>query len=320
MNDNRKPFDLSNFIARAAREELDLYNIRVWQDNRLTASHDWRPAGRLDIRSGTKSITSMAVGFAVQEGLFSLEDPVAAYFADELPEKPSENLMKMKVKHLLTMTMGFEHAMLMGAQRPGMRENHRDWVRYVLADRVLYRPGEKFLYNNAGPYLLSVLIKRKTGMDITEYLKPRLFDPLGLEDIKSVEHCPMGYELGCSGILLDVEEFGRLGLLYLQDGRWNGRQVLPRGWVRQSAAPHAYAVPTSVLPGYEPAQDSVIGAEYGYFIWIGPWGKWYYFSGANDNVVVVVPEHNAVVAVAAHVVQPGNPTLHAIAQEILPYL
>ena len=88
----------------------------------------------------------------------------------------------------------------------------------------------------------------------------------------------MGYELGCSGILLDVEEFGRLGLLYLQDGRWNGRQVLPQGWVRQSAAPHAYAVPTSVLPGYEPAQDSVIGAEYGYFIWIGPWGKWYYFS------------------------------------------
>lgn len=320
MDKNLNTFDVSRFCRRAEEERLNLFNLRVWQDGQLIGAYDWEPVKRLDIRSGTKTITSIAVGFANREGLLSLEDPVAEYFRAELPERPSQNLMKMKIRHLLTMTMGFEHAMLMGAQREEMRREHQDWVRYVLKDQVLYNPGEKFLYNNAGPYLLSVLLKKKTGMGITEYLKPRLFDPMGFQNIRTKEYCPMGYELGCSGIWMDVNEFGKLGLLYLQDGRWDGRQLLPRGWVQESSTPSVYTVPTSILPGYEPSQDSVIGATYGYYIWGGPWGKWYYFCGANDNIVVIVPERNAVVAVTAHVLQPGNLTLHAVAQEIIPYL
>ena len=311
--------DLTPFINTVEREHLNLFNCVVYQHGRLAAQKHWQPARRIDIRSGTKSFCSTAAGFAIDEGLFSVEDYVADCFPEDLPANPSEYLKEMQLKHLLTMTMGFDHEQLMGAQRASMKQTE-DWVKFSLKQEVVYRPGEKFLYNNIGPYLIGVLIQRRAQMSLVDYLTPRLFEPLGIREVQTVERCPMGYDFGGSGLLLDVFEYAKLGLLYLQDGIWEGRQVLPKGWAKEAVTPRSYTVSTPTLPGYELCNDNTIGATYGYFFWIGPWSKWYFACGANDQYCVVVPEKDAVIAVEAHVTQPGEPTIHAIAREIIPRL
>lgn len=312
--------DLSKFIRHVEEEGLDVFNIIVHQNDHLIGQKDWKEPKRLDIRSGTKSFTATAVGFAVEEGMFSLEDYVADVFSQDMPEHISENMRKMQLKHLLTMTMGFEQEELMGSQRPWMREHVKDWVKYSLSRTVIYEPGDKFLYNNIGPYLLGVLIQRRAGQTLCGYLKPRLFDKIGIENPEFVEHCPLGYEMGNSGLCLDVYEFSKLGKLYLHDGVWNGERVLPEGWVKKASSPYSYTIMKSSLLGYDIANDNVIGATYGYFFWIGPWGKWYYACGANDQLCVVVPDKHAVITAVGHVMQHGDRTIHLIAKDIIPDL
>ena len=320
MTDNTKnDLDLTPFIDRAEQEGLDLYNCIVHKNGRLIAEKHWKPVQRIDIRSGTKSFCSTAVGFAVHEKLFSLDDYVTDCFAGDFRDEPSPLMKEMQLKHLMTMTMGFAHEHLMGAQRESMMKIP-DWVNYSLNQEVIYHPGEKFLYNNIGPYLMGVLIQRRAGMGLIDYLRPRLFDPLGIQDVYTVEHCPSGYDFGGSGLMLDVFEYSKLGLLYLQDGIWEGKRILPEGWVQEATAPRTYTVSTKTLPGYELYNDNTIGATYGYFFWIGPWSKWYFACGAKDQYCVVVPEKDAVITVEAHVTQSGEPTIHAIAKEIIPRL
>ncbi len=311
--------DLSNFLKHVKEEGLDLFNLVIYQNDQIIAEKHWRTPERIDIRSGTKSFCSTAAGFAASEGLFSLEDSVIEHFPNDLPEHPSEYLKRMKLRHLLTMTMGFGREEFMGAQREHMQSVH-DWVKYALSREVVYNPGDKYLYNNIGPYLIGVLIQRKTGGKLSQYLKPRLFDPLGIHNIDMREFCPMGYEFAASGLMLDVYEFSRLGLLYLHHGIWNGKQVLPAGWAEEATCAHTYTLTTKTLPGYEIYNDNVIGATYGYFFWIGPWGKWYYACGAHDQLCVVVPEKQAVITTVGHVTQKGDRTIHLIAEDLIPVL
>lgn len=314
-----KDIDLSKFILDVANEGIEIYQVVVYQEDQLIAQNLWRKPERVDIRSGTKSFCATAAGFAISEGLFSPEDFVTEHFKEELPENPSEYLQEMQLKHLLTMTMGFGREELMGCQRESMK-NVKNWASYTLSREVVYHPGDKFLYNNIGPYLIGLLIQKKTGMKLSEYLKPRLFEPLGIPSVEMREHCPMGYEFGASGLMLDVYEFARLGRLYLQDGMWEGKRILPEGWVKEAATAHTYTMTTPTLPGYEIYNDNVIGATYGYFFWIGPWGKWYYACGAHDQLCVVVPEKRAVIATIANVTKPGDLTIHLIAKNIIPLL
>ena len=170
--------DISAFETAVARENLAVRGLRVYRDGALIASYQPQPEERQNQYSGTKSFTSTACAFAIQEGLFTLDDYVLDHFRQDAPEAVSENLKQMRLRHLITMSMGFESPMLMGAQRPKMTE--KDWVKYVLRAPVIHKPGTVFQYNNAGPYLLGILIQRKTGMSLVDYLMPRLFEPLGI--------------------------------------------------------------------------------------------------------------------------------------------
>ena len=169
-----KTLDLTAFTTAVKDEQLAVRGMRVYQNGALVASYQPEPEQRQNQYSGTKSFTSTACAFAIQEGLFSLDDVVLDHFAADAPAEPSENLKKMKLRHLITMSMGFENPMLMGAMRPKMVE--KDWVKFVLNAKVVHEPGTVFQYNNAGPYLLGILVQRKTGMSLVDYPMPRLFD------------------------------------------------------------------------------------------------------------------------------------------------
>lgn len=103
------------------------------------------------------------MGFAVQEGLISLDEKLTDAFAGDIPENPDENLKKATVRDLLTMCLGQESGHLMGEQRPLYKED--DWVKMVLSIPFVYEPGTHFVYNNVGPYLAGILVQRRSGTD-----------------------------------------------------------------------------------------------------------------------------------------------------------
>lgn len=184
------------------------------------------------LHSVSKSFTSAAVGMAVSEGLFGLDDPLADYFAESLPPNPDPKLLRMTVRHCLTMSTG--HA-TEPPNRLGTSELADDWVRNFLAHPVEHEPGTHFLYNSSATYMLSALIQRTSGDTLTTFLTPRLYGPLGIA-LHPWQQDPKGIDTGGWGLSLKAESVAKFGQLLLQDGMWEGHRVLPEGWVGRATS------------------------------------------------------------------------------------
>lgn len=301
-----KMLDLEQFTSAVKERDLAVRGLVAYQDGEIVGRYQPQPEQRQNQYSVTKSFTSTAAAFAVQEGMFSLDDYVLDHFAADVGDAPSENLKKMKLRHLITMSMGFESPMLMGAMRPKMAE--KDWVRFVLRANVAYEPGTVFQYNNAGPYLLGMLIQRKSGQSLREYLTPRLFQPLGLAP-QTFEKDPLGNDFGAGGLQLNVSELLKLGILYLQKGAWKGRQLIPAEWVEQASSPQIMAN----------EGDDEIGRHYGYLFWTMPDGM-YRADGKYGQYCVVIPRKNAVVAVNSMQMENEKDVLRTVLRTVLPQL
>lgn len=187
--------NISEFIEIA--KGLNVLGIKVTKDNETVA--EWHSEGecRRNIYSATKSFTSCAVGFAVQEGLISLNEKLTDAFSDDLPDSIDDNLKAATVRDLLTMCLGQEYGNLMGEQRPLYKED--DWVKMSLAIPFKFKPGTHFVYNNVGPYLAGILVQRRAGCDLVSYLTPRLFSHIGIKR-PTWETDPLGNSFGAGGL------------------------------------------------------------------------------------------------------------------------
>lgn len=300
---NAKKIDMTRF-ERESRF-LEIRGMVIYQDGEQLLHYQPMPEMRQNQYSVTKSFTSTAVAFAVQEGMFSLDDHVLDHFKGDAPEQPSEFLKEMKLHHLITMSMGFESPMLMGIMRPQMVE--KDWVKFVLRAKTAYKPGTVFQYNNAGPYLLGILIQRKAGCSLIEYLTPRLFAPLGIA-VPDCETDPLGNTFGAGGLVINVSELAKLGLLYLQRGVWNGKRLIEDSWFSEATESHI-----------EAEGDPEIGDGYGYLFWIMPDGM-YRADGKYGQYCIVIPKKNAVVAVNSMQIENEKDVLRTVVRSILPQL
>lgn len=267
----------NGFDARA--RELRLLNLRVWKDGRLVLSKNYDGEMRRNQYSASKSVTSVAVGIALKEGLLSLDEKLTEAFPEDLPAQPCGNLQKATVRDLLTMGLGQGHGYLMGEQRPFLQE--KDWVKYALALPFEYAPGEKFVYNNVGPYLAGVLVQRRAGCDLVSYLTPRLFAPMGIQR-PTWETDPQGFTFGAGGLFLCVSELLKFGQLLLQNGQWEGRQLVPAEYL-------AEATKKQIENGEE---------GYGYLFWRGARDS-FRADGKYGQYAIVFPEEGAVVATNA---------------------
>ncbi len=301
-----KKVDLTGFSETVRREELAVRGVRVFQDGALVGSYQPEPEQRQNQFSCTKSFTATAVAFALQEGMFSLDDRVLDHFQADGPDRPSENLRKMTLRHMLTMSMGVEQPLLMSDTRHALKE--KDWVRFVLGAEVVHEPGSVFRYTNAGPYLLGILIQRLSGQSLADYLTPRLFVPLEMET-PEWERDPMGCDFGASGMRMTVSELAKLGLLYLQKGVWNGRRLLEESWVEAAASPQIEA----------DEGDEEIGRHYGYLFWTMPDGM-FRADGMGGQYCVVVPKKNAVIAVNSMQFRHEKRILRTALRTVLPQL
>ncbi len=246
----------------------------------------WAPYGPdrpHSLFSLSKSFTSTAIGLAVAEGLLTVDDPVLSFFPDDAPESPSSNLKAMTVKHLLSMNTG-HHEDTTGAVWGGKDEN---WPRAFLSLPIEHDPGTWFVYNTAATYMLSAIITQLTGEILVDYLQPRLFDPLGIP-APFWEADPRGRSIGGSGLHLRTEDIARFGQMYLQQGVWNGQQVVSSAWIAEASAAHSDNSNTQTNP------DWSVG--YGYQFWRCRHNA-YRGDGAFGQYCVVMPGQDAVLAI-----------------------
>ena len=267
--------DLQAFVEKVST--IGVLGVKVSQHNELIG--EWHSEGecRRNVYSVTKSFTSCAVGFAVQEGLLSLDEKLTDVFAEDLPENPCENLKKATVRDLLTMHLGQKSASLMGAQRPLYEEDN--WVKLSLSIPFEYEPGTHFVYNNVGPYLAGMLVQRRAGCDLISYLTPRLFSHLGIKR-PTWEMDPLGNSFGAGGLFLTLSEMHKLGLFYLNKGAWNGKQLLSAEWIEESTRQYAPDAP------------------YAYLFWRGKYNS-FRADGKYGQFSIVLPDYDAVISVVS---------------------
>jgi CubicO group peptidase (beta-lactamase class C family) len=169
------------FVEALEGKIHELHSFMLLRHGSIVAEGWWSPYRREYphmLFSLSKSFTSTAVGLALSEGHFSIDDPVLSFFPDETPSEASDFLRAMSVRHLLTMTTG--HAVDTWTYMPERPDGN--WIRGFFEVPVLHAPGTHFLYNTGATYMLSAIVQKTTGMKLIDYLKPRLFEPLGIEN------------------------------------------------------------------------------------------------------------------------------------------
>jgi CubicO group peptidase (beta-lactamase class C family) len=272
------------FVEAADRDIDALHSVIVVRHGHVVAEGWWTPydaESRHELYSLSKSFTSTAVGLAVAEGKLSVDDEILKFFPDEAPSEPSKNLKSMRVSDLLRMSTGQQ-------TEPGRTGSN--WAKSFLAQPVPFKPGTHFLYNTSATYMLSATVQKVTGLTVLDYLKPRLFEPLGIED-PTWGISPEGVSLGGYGLSVRTEDIAKFGQLYLQKGKWDGKQLVPESWVEAATA-------RQTSNGSNPKSDWDQG--YGYQFWRCRHGA-YRGDGAFGQYCIVLPEQDAVIAITSGV-------------------
>jgi len=285
-----------DFVEAADQQSVTTKAIQSFmlvRHGHVVAEGWWSPYGPEiphKMFSLSKSFTSTAVGLAIAEGKLSLDDPVISFFPEDAPTDPSPYLKAMRVRDLLIMSSGHNSntvARLGDVMRNSVHSGE-SITRAFLAAPVECKPGTLFIYNTPGSYMLSAIVQKVTGQTVFDYLQPRLFEPLGIEH-PTWDASPQGITFGGVGLNIRTEDIARFGQLYLQKGRWNGKQLLPASWVEMATA-------RQTSNGSEPTSDWDQG--YGYQFWRCRHGL-YRGDGAFGQYCIVMPEQDAVVAITS---------------------
>ncbi|GAA1133682.1 hypothetical protein GCM10009630_34840 [Kribbella jejuensis] len=272
---------LDSFVGALDAGQPEIQTVTVVRHGHVVLEEAWAPY-RADDRhllfSVSKSFTSTAIGLAVDAGLLTLDDRVISFFtADELPETISDNLAAMTVRHLLTMTTGHSKDTVDALSRD------RRMVKVFLGLEVVHEPGTVFVYNSGATYMLSAILQRLAGENLLDYLRPRLFEPLGAtEAIWQVSQ--EGIVVGGWGLSLNTESLACFGQLLLQHGEWDGKQLVPAEWFEAATS-------RQVPNDNEENPDWKQG--YGFQFWRGRHNT-YRADGAFGQFVLVFPEYDAV--------------------------
>jgi len=266
-----------DFLRLVEDKQINMHSFMLLRRGLVAAEGYCRPFGASTMHpifSVSKSVTSAAIGIAIGEGRLSLEDRVVDFFPDKLTGPSHRYTTRMTVEHLLQMT----------TVHPRSVETGADWVKSFLTAPPSHAPGTVFGYDTIGTHTLCAILQRITGLTVHQYLQPRLFEAIGMGEIEW-DSCPMNINKGGSGIRCTTEALARFGQLYLQQGVWNGRSVLPEGWVERSA---------SRLVDNTHARMLLDGGQgYGYQFWRCRHNAYCAF-GMGGQFVVVIPEKEAV--------------------------
>ena len=279
--------DILGFVEAAEQKVDALHSVMIVRHGAVVAEGWWAPYAAPEphmMFSLSKSFTSTAVGLAVAEGRLTLDDPVLKFFPDDAPADPGDNLKAMRVRDLLTMTAGHHNEDIQQFPYTG----EASVVGKFLSLPVAHKPGTFFVYNTPASYMLSAIVQKLTGETVLDYLGPRLFEPLGIEN-PTWDASKQGVSLGGFGLHVRTEDIARFGQLYLQKGQWQGRQLVPAAWVDAATS-------RQVSNGSSPTSDWEQG--YGFQFWRSRHG-FYRGDGAHGQFCLVLPQYDTVIAITA---------------------
>lgn len=272
---------LRNLVEELAYSpDTDMHHFMVLRHGNVICEMDFAPyrKGIWHItHSMCKSITGMAAGLLIDEGKLDLSENIYKIFHDKGSTWAKIFRPEVTVENLMTMTSGVtfnESGIVSG----------NDWLESYLNAPVSEKPGTKFQYNSLNSYVLSAIITERTGMPMDEYLKPRLFEPLGITDYLW-EKCPRGITKGGWGLFMHTEDMAKLGQLYLNKGKWNGKQIIPESWAEASVTKKV---------------DSIEGTYgYGYQLWMEERPGSFEYNGMLGQNVLIYPDVDMVIVTNA---------------------
>ncbi len=277
-----------NFIHEIESLDLELHSFMILRHGYVISEAWWKPYKKDEVHmlnSLSKSFTSTAIGLAVGEGLITLNDRVISFFEEYVPDRVHKNLDQMTIRHLLTMNTGHDKDFMMDI----INRHEQDWVQCFFQEEVIHEPGTHFVYNNMATYMLSAIIQKVAKITIEDYLKSRIFEVLGIECTWA--KCPKGINFGAFGLNLTTESIAKFGQLYLQNGLWDGRQIIPAEWIKEATT---YQVKTD----RDGDGDRSVG--YGYQFWRCRHNA-YRGDGAFGQYCIVMPDQDAVIAITSGV-------------------
>lgn len=276
--------NILEFIEHADSHINSMHSFMMVRHGKVVAEAWWNPESADKphvLFSLSKSFTSTAVGLAVAEGKLSIDDLVIKFFPEETPAEVATNLKAMRVRDLLTMSAGHQDEVNL--------KSELHWRKAFLNHPVPHKPGTHFKYNTPATYMLSAIVQKVTGETVLEYLKPRLFDPLGIAQPKW-DSSPEGISLGGYGLFVRTEDIAKFGQLYLQKGMWHGKQLVPAAWIEQATS-------KQVSNGSDPSRDWDQG--YGFQFWRCRHDA-YRGDGKDGQFCIVLPKLDAVIAITAN--------------------
>jgi CubicO group peptidase (beta-lactamase class C family) len=299
-------------LDAVAQSKHEFHSFMMARRGHVIAEGWWAPyrAGANHmLYSLSKSFTSTAVGFAVTEGKLKVDDLVASFFPDDLPPNVDANLAELRVKHLLTMSVG--HA----KDSTPIITKEQNWVKSFLSLPIEHPPGSVFLYNSGATYMLSAIVQKVSGQKVFDYLQPRLFAPLEIRGM-TWETCPRGINTGGWGLSIQTEGLAKFGQFYLQQGVWNGQQILPAAWIHEATT-------------FKIQQSAGKGGDLEKLKKTSDWHQGYCYQfwrcrhdafrgdGAFGQLMIVMPDQETVVAITCQTADMQN-ELNLVWDHLLP--
>lgn len=280
--------DILRYIQKLDRANLATHSVIIARHGHVIFEKYWAPYQKDELHriySATKSFVSIAIGFLAQDGLIDLDDPIIRYFPEESKDLKDENMRRQTIRQMLMMATA-------KVNLNWFLEKREDRVaEYFINDPEQSHPaGTVFAYDSTGSFILGALVERLTGMKLLDYLRIKAFDKIGFSKEAYMLTCPGGHSWSDSALLCTPMDWMRVAQFMLQQGSWNGEQLLSKEY---AALATSKQIETDMSSQY---RYNCLG--YGYQFWMC-YGKSYYFSGSGVQVAICVPEKDMVLVVTS---------------------
>ena len=223
---------IETFVEKIDNAGIEFHHMTIIRHGKVIAQTSWAPYNierPIMCHSLTKLFTNTAVGIACNEGLLSLDDHVISFFPDELPAELNDNIKALTVRDLITMRSGHGRGISGNEWRP----IQTSWVAEFFKEPFVFAPGTEMRYTSATSYMLSAIVQKVSGVTMHEYLRNRLFVPLGI-DGERWDLSPQGINSGGNGLTIKNEDASKIALLYLHGGEYEGKRYLSEAWATEA--------------------------------------------------------------------------------------
>jgi CubicO group peptidase (beta-lactamase class C family) len=280
-----------NFLNAIDTGNLEVHSYMFIRHGKVIAEGWWKPYGpgyKHLLYSASKTFTATGIGLAVAEGRLKVTDKVISFFPYSLPDSLGDYMKNLTVENLLTMSVGQD-------PEPRSMGNNGDWITTFLSSEPVHKPGTVFKYNNMATFMLSAIVQQVTGQTLFDYLKPRIFQPLGIRGM-DWDLNPQGINLGMIGLRLRTEDLAKFGQLLLQGGIWNKRQLIAGEWVKAATT---LKIESNDPSNKRPKESNDWAQGYCYQMWRTR-DKGFRLDGMAGQFVLIYPDKDVVIVLTSN--------------------